>query len=74
VVVSLAMQKVINEDCFSIRDDGSYWLEALGKRILIQSMNDYLDENVRENGLDRSRLTHIALYAQSLAQEFKKYG
>lgn len=74
VVVSLAMQKVINDDCFSIRDDGSYWLEALGKRILIQSINDYLDENVRENGLDRSRLTHISLYAQQLAQEFKKFG
>ena len=74
VVTQLAMQKVINEDCYSIRDDGSYWLEALGKRILIQSMNDYLEEIIRENGLDRSRLSHIALYAQSLAQEFKKYG
>jgi CRISPR-associated protein Cas1 len=74
VVISLAMQKVVNEDCFSIREDGSYWLEALGKRILIQSMNDYLEEVVRENALDRSRLVHISLYAQQLAQEFKKFG
>jgi CRISPR-associated protein Cas1 len=74
VVIALAMQKVINEDCFSIRDDGSYWLEALGKRMLIQSINDYFEEVIRENGLDRSRLTHISLYAQQLAQEFKKYA
>lgn len=74
VVISLAMQKVVNEDCFSIREDGSYWLEALGKRILIQSMNDYLEEVIRENALDRSRLVHISLYAQQLAQEFKKFG
>ncbi len=49
VVISLAMQKVVNEDCFSIRDDGSYWLEALGKRILIQSINDYFEEVGKRN-------------------------
>lgn len=74
VVVSLAIQKVINDDCFSIREDGSYWLEALGKRILIQSINDYFEEIIRENGLDRSRLVHISLFAQQLAQEFKKFA
>lgn len=74
VVIALAKQKVVTDDCFTIREDGSYWLEALGKRILIQSMNDYLDENIRENGLDRSRLTQIGMYAQQLAQEFKKFG
>lgn len=74
MVISLAMQKVVNDDCYSIREDGSYWLEALGKRILIQSMNDYLEEIIRENGLDRTRLTHISLYAQQLAQEFKKFA
>jgi CRISPR-associated protein Cas1 len=74
VVISLAMQKVVNDDCFSVRDDGSFWLEALGKRILIQSMNDYFEEIIRDNGLDRSRLVHISLYAQQLAQEFKKFA
>lgn len=74
VVMSLAVQKVINDDCYSVREDGSYWLEGLGKRILIQSMNDYLDENVKINGLDRSRSNHIMLYTQQLAQDFKKYG
>jgi CRISPR-associated protein Cas1 len=74
VVIMLAMQKIINDDCFSIREDGSYWLESLGKRILIQAINDYFEEIIRENGLDRSRLVHISLYAQQLAQEFKKFA
>jgi CRISPR-associated protein Cas1 len=72
VVISLAMQEIITEDCFSIRDDGSYWLEGLGKRILIQSMNDYLDEVIKVKGIERSRKAHIDLYAQFLASEFKK--
>jgi len=73
VVFSLALQEIINEDCYSIRDDGSYWLEGLGKRILIQSMNDYLDEVIQERGIERSRQSHIELFAQNLAQKFKKY-
>jgi CRISPR-associated protein Cas1 len=73
VVISLAMQEIINEDCYSIRDDGSFWLEGLGKRILIQSMNDYFEEVIRERGIERSRQSHIDLFAQDLAQKFKKY-
>ena len=73
VVISLAAQKAINEDCYSVRDDGSYWLEGLGKRILIQALNDYFDEVILFNGLERSRLTHISLYAQNLAQMFLNF-
>jgi len=73
VVVSLCMQKVVNEDCVSIATDGAYWLEGLGKRILIQSINDYLDEVILMNGIERSRLYHIQLYANNLAQKFLKY-
>lgn len=72
VVFSLCMQKAINEDCYSVKPDGSYWLEALGRRILIQSFNDYLAEIINMNGLDRSRAIHIELYAQNLAQMFLK--
>lgn len=72
VVFNLCMQKVIDEDCYSIRDDGSYWLENMGKRILIQSMNDYLDEIINMKGMDRTRATHIELYANRLAQIFLK--
>jgi len=73
VVVALLTQQVINGDCFSIKEDGSYWLETLGRRILIQSMNDYMDEIIKMNGLDRSRDTHIQLFAQELAQLFLKF-
>lgn len=72
VVMNLCMQKAINEDCVLIKEDGSFWLETLGKRILIQSVNDYLNEIILLNGNERSRMTHIDLYAQSLAQEFLK--
>ncbi|MDD4192763.1 MAG: CRISPR-associated endonuclease Cas1 [Mangrovibacterium sp.] len=73
VVFSLATQEAINSDCYSQREDGSFWLEALGKRILIQSLNDYLDEVVTIKGNPRSRETQILHYAQELAQTFKKF-
>lgn len=72
VVVKLLEQKVINTDCYSVKDDGSYWLEALGKRILIQSINDYLDEVVRMDGINRSRTNHIGLFAQKMATSMLK--
>lgn len=71
VVIALAMQNAVNEDCYSIREDGSFWLEALGKRILIQSLNDYLDEMITVKGLSRSRSNHLTSYAQELARLFK---
>lgn len=72
VVFSLCSQQVIDEDCYSIQDDGSFWLENMGKRILIQATNDYFDEVINLKGLHRSRMTHIELYAQNLAQIFLK--
>lgn len=73
VVVQLLSQRVITDEHYSVRSDGSYWMEALGRRILIQSVNDYLDEVIDVDGLSRSRLTQISLYAQRLAQKFKHY-
>lgn len=73
VVYNLVAQRVITDDYYSVREDGSYWLESLGRRVLIQSMNDYLEEVVIIKGVSRSRTTQIQLYAQSLAQMFKKY-
>ena len=74
VVVNILVQDVIDEDCYSVRPDGSYWLETMGKRILIQSVNDYLAEVILLNRLERSRNTHIDLYAQKLAQLFMKHN
>ena len=74
VVISLLCQNAVSEEHYSVNADGSYWLEPLGRRMVIQSMNDYLDEVVDDRGSQRSRLTRISLYAQNLAQIFKKFA
>lgn len=74
VVFSLLRQNVVSEEHYSYKDDGACWLEPLGRRVLIQSLNDYMDEVIEDKGTQRSRLTRISLYAQSLAQVFKKYA
>lgn len=73
VVFSLMSQDIITDEYYSVRSDGSYWLESLGRRVIIQSLNDYLDDIVTVKGNSRSRETQIALYAQNLAQTFKRY-
>jgi CRISPR-associated protein Cas1 len=72
VVFKLLEQKAINEDCYSVKSDGSYWLESLGKRILIQSVNDYFDEIVKIDGVNRSRGNHIGLFATKFASYILK--
>lgn len=73
VVYSLVNQQAVTTDFYSIQADGACWLEDFGRRILIQSVNDYLDEVVSINNLSRSRITHVMLYTQNLAQNLKKY-
>ncbi len=73
VVCNLICQEVITDEYYSVKDDGSYWLETLGRKVLIQSLNDYLDEPVMMRDMVRSRATQIQLYSQNLAQQFKKY-
>ncbi|WP_019968672.1 CRISPR-associated endonuclease Cas1 [Segatella maculosa] len=62
VVYTLLAQDIITEEFYSVREDGSYWLEALGRRVLIQSLNDYMDEVITIKGITRSRLTQLSLY------------
>ena len=73
VVFTLLAQNAISDECYSVREDGSFWLEPLGRRILIQSLNDYLDETISVGGVVRSRLTQMSLYIQNLAQKLKRY-
>ena len=73
VVCNLVCQRIINDEYFSKGEDGSCWLEPLGRRVLIQSVNDYLEELVEVKNLTRSRSTQIQLYAQNLAQTFKQF-
>jgi len=74
VVISLIAQNIISDEYYSVKTDGSYWLETLGRRVLIQSFNDYFDETITVNGMTRTRGNQIFLYAQDLAQKFKKYN
>lgn len=73
IVYRLASQNIITDELYSTKEDGSCWLEPLGRRIMIQSINDYLDEVIEYNNMNRSRITQIQLYTQNLAQKFKKY-
>ena len=71
VVYTLLVQNAITDEYYSVQSDGSYWLEPLGRRVLIQSLNDYLEETVEVRGNVRSRQHQLFLYAQNLAQQFK---
>ncbi len=73
VVAMLVMQNAITDEFYSRRDDGSCWLEPLGRRVLIQSLNDYLEEVVDDRSGRHSRQQQIFLYVQSLAQRFKTF-
>ena len=65
IVYTLVAHNAITDDYYSVRDDGSYWLESLGRRVLIQAFNDYISEIITQKGVSRSRETQLMLYAQS---------
>lgn len=70
-VIHLALQEAVPADGF---DDGAQgmMLQGLGKRIVIQSVNDYLAEIINLNGTERSRGEHINRDARKLAAFFLK--
>lgn len=72
IAIRLCAEECVTTDWFEINPDGSVWLAALGKRILIQSVNDYLDEIIVLDGTSRTRSTHITLEARNLASLIMK--
>ena len=70
MVYHLCAQEAFSEECFRFDTQGACYVEGLGKRILIQSMNDYLAEVVPLKGLPRSRGEHIQQDAYELANFF----
>ena len=72
-VVNLCMQQIIFPEFFRV-EGGAFFLDTDGKRILIQSFNDYLDEVIMSGNLERSRITHIELYLQETARMFKEFN
>lgn len=71
VVIQLCMQDAMSEECFRKEGNGLF-LDGLGKRILIQSVNDYLAEVIPIRGVERSRSSHIDREAHQLATFFTK--
>lgn len=71
VVVRLCIDQVFPEENF-INKNGAVWLEGMAKRMLIQAVQDYLSEIITYKQLERSRETHIQLYAQELAAYFQE--
>ena len=70
VVINLCMQQVMFIEFFDV-ENHVFYLNQHGKRILIQSFNDYLEEVIKLNGTDRSREQHITLLSQKLASQLK---
>ncbi len=72
VVYTLLAQRAVTDDYYSVDSSNSaHWLEPMGRRVLIQSINDYLDEVIDSAHGPRSRETLIFLECQSLAQLIK---
>lgn len=69
VVIQLCMHDAMSEDCFR-QEGGGIMLDGLGKRIVIQSANDYLGEIIKLKGIERSRAEHLLRHAQQLAALF----
>jgi CRISPR-associated protein Cas1 len=68
VAFTLALRNSIDNDTFFlVQEDGTFWLDSLGKKIVIQSFNDYLSEIITFNNLQRSREEYIQYYAHQLA-------
>jgi CRISPR-associated protein Cas1 len=70
VVMNLVIYQAIDDECYSVKDDGSFWLENLGKRIIVQSINDYFEEKIDFGAQKHSRASEIEIYAKKLAKKF----
>jgi len=75
VVIRLCMAEAIPEEAFDQENsESALLLGPLAKRILIQSVNDYLGEIIQLNGKPLSRIVHIEEDMHKLAKVFLKHG
>lgn len=65
---------LLTDDCCQVSESGAYLLEASGRHLLVQSLNDFMDEVIKINRSVRSRANHIVQDAQRIAKLFKKYA
>lgn len=73
VIIQLFRHEALSSDCFVIKDNGC-WLEAPGRRLVVQAVHEYLNEIIELEGKSRSRITHLDLYAQKLARKFQHFN
>jgi CRISPR-associated protein Cas1 len=72
VVVNLCLQRAIYKEFFDI-ENGVFWLNAGGKRLLIQAFNDYMEEQVMIDKVNQMRKTHIEAFITKFAQYLKQW-
>jgi CRISPR-associated protein Cas1 len=72
VSINLCRLGVIFPEFFETEETGSWRFNNYGKKIFVTALNDYLDEIVQMNKLDRTRRTHIGLFCQNFASELLK--
>lgn len=72
VVINLCLQQAIYKEFFDI-DNGVFWLNAGGKRLLIQAFNDYMEEQILLDNVNQMRKTHIEAYITKFAQYLKQW-
>lgn len=72
VVTNLCCQELI-QPIFFDQHEGTFWLNAEGKRLLVTAVNDYLAEKVEIQRLVRSRQTHLEWDAQQFASQMKHF-
>ncbi|WP_448518904.1 CRISPR-associated endonuclease Cas1 [Rhodoflexus sp.] len=71
VLMQLCFRRLLTPS-MAIYQQGGYWMEPDGKRLLATAFNDYLAEVIDYNHRRRSRLTHIQDDAHELAQQLLK--
>jgi CRISPR-associated protein Cas1 len=73
IVIRLCIEEAIPVEAFEINNfNDACILGPLAKRILIQSVNDYLVEIINFNGKNLSRISHIESETHKLAKLFLK--
>lgn len=70
-VANLCKQGVIFPEFFEVTN-GAWYLNESGKRILIQSFNDFMEEVIEMDSMERSRNSHLLIKAQKLATRIKE--
>lgn len=67
VALRLCTKSLLHEQMFSVHQ-GGYWLERSGKKIVIETFNDFMDVVIQRRHLRRNRLHHIEHDIIELAQ------